>query len=176
MTQNNGLKKSALTGSDREKYVEKIRTSEGYITHRVHKARFGQNDIFGCIDVLSYDPWGLWMDQISTVHHISDKVKEIERMLKNPPENTLNHIMVHGVDGYATGSGKNRTIHITRHVTLEWLEDGEWERTEMPVPELASEGSIEMKGDDRATMNPPENKSPEINSKSMTNKNKKVKP
>jgi len=28
----------------------------------------------------------------------------------------------------------------------------------------------------RATMNPPENKSPEINSKSMTNKNKKVKP
>ena len=45
----------------------------------------------------------------------------------------------------------------------------------MPVLELTSEDSIEMKGNDRATMNPPENKSPEINSKKMENKNRKVK-
>ena len=126
-------KRYPLTGSDREKYIERIRKSDGYVTHRVHKARFGPNDIFGCIDIISYDPWGLLMDQVSTVHHISDKVKEIERMLKVPPENTLNHIKVHGIDGYATGKGKARKIHVTRYVVLEWLEDGTWEREEIAI-------------------------------------------
>ena len=57
----------------------------------------------------------------------------------------------------------------------QWIDDDDWERTEMPVPELASEGSDVMKGNGRATMNPSENKAPEINSKKMENKNKRVK-
>ena len=65
---------------------------------------------------------------------------------------------------------------ITRHVMEQWIDDDDWERTEMPVPELASEDSIGLKGNDRATMNPPENKAPEINSKKTENKNKRVKP
>jgi hypothetical protein len=56
----------------------------------------------------------------------------------------------------------------------QWIDDDDWERSEMPVPELTSEDSIEMKDDDRATMNPPKNKAPEIKAKKKENKNKRA--
>ena len=165
-----------LTSRDREQYVHKLRTRAGRIAWTVNKARFGQNDILGCIDTISYTPWDIFLDQTSTVHHIADKRAEITRMLRDAPETPGVVIFIHGIDGYREKQGNEWVPVITRHVMEQWIDDDDWERTEMPVPELASEGSVEMKGNDRTTMNPPENKSPEINSKSMTNKNKKVKP
>ena len=115
------------------------------------------------------------MDQTSTVNHISHKRAEIKRMLINAPETAGVSIYVHGIDGYRERKGNEWVPVITRHVMEQWMDDDDWERTEMPVPELASEDSIEMKGNDRSTMNPPENKAPEINSKKTENKNKRAK-
>ena len=165
-----------LTSRDREQFVHEYRKIQGRIPWTVNKARFGQNDILGCIDTISYDPWEIVLDQTSTVNHISHRKREIQRMLHHSPEVPDVRVVVHGVDGHREKKDNEWVPVITRHVMEQWIDDDDWERTEMPVPELASEGSVEMKGNGRATMNPPENKSPEINSKSMTNKNKKVKP
>ena len=164
-----------LTSKDREHYVHKLRAREGRIAWTVNKSRFGQTDILGCIDTISYTPWDIYMDQTSTVNHISHKRAEIKRMLINAPETAGVSIFIHGIDGYREKKGNEWVPVITRHVMEQWIGDDDWERTEMPVPELASEGSDVMKGNDRATMNPPENKAPKINSKKMENKNRKVK-
>ena len=164
-----------LTSKDREHYVHKLRAREGRIAWTVNKSRFGQTDILGCIDTISYTPWDIYMDQTSTVNHISHKRAEIKRMLINAPETAGVSIFVHGIDGHRERKGNEWVPVITRHVMEQWIDDEDWERTEMPVPELASEDSIEMKGNDRSTMNPPENKAPKINSKKMENKNKRAK-
>jgi hypothetical protein len=112
-----------LTGPDREKYVQAIRSNEGRITHRVHKSTYGQNDIFG-IDVISYSPYDIIMDQTTTTGHMSDRAKKIEYMLKEPPEVVEIKVYVHGIDGYKLKD----EIHITRHIIYEWLDDGTWEK------------------------------------------------
>jgi len=156
-----------LTSKDREHYVHKLRAREGRIAWTVNKSRFGQNDILGCIDTISYTPWDIYMDQTSTVNHISHKRAEIRRMLINAPETVGVSIFVHGIDGYREKRDNVWVPVITRHVMEQWIDDDDWERTEMPVPELASEGSVEMKGNGRATMNPSEPRQPKTNSKRM---------
>ena len=165
-----------LTSKDRENYVHKLREREGRIAWTVRKSRFGQNDILGCVDTISYDPWGIILDQTSTIRHISDRKREIQRMLHHSPEVPDVRVVVHGVDGHRERKGNEWVPVITRHVMEEWIDDDDWERTEMPVPELASEGSVEMKGNGRATMNPPEPRQPKTNSKRTQNKLQKVKP
>jgi hypothetical protein len=164
-----------LTSKDREHYVHKLRAREGRIAWTVNKSRFGQNDILGCIDTISYTPWDIYMDQTSTVNHISHKRAEIRRMLINAPETVGVSIFVHGIDGYREKRDNVWVPVITRHVMEQWIDDDDWERTEMPVPELASEGSVEMKGNGRATMNPPEPRQPKTNSKRTHYKIEKVK-
>ena len=164
-----------LTSRDREQYVHKLRTREGRIAWTVNKSRFGQNDILGCIDTISYTPWDIYMDQTTTVSHISPRRAEIKRMLINAPETAGVSIFVHGIDGYRERKGNVWVPVITRHVMEQWIDDDDWERTEMPVPEWTSEGSYEMKGTGRATMNPSENGRAKMNSKSVMNKNRKVK-
>ena len=166
--------KKPLTSKDREHYVHKLREREGRIAWTVNKSRFGQNDILGCIDTISYDPWGIILDQTSTIRHISDRKREIQRMLINAPETLRVSIFVHGIDGYRERKGNVWVPVITRHVMEQWIDD-DWERTEMPVPELASDGSVEMKGNHTASMNPPEPRQPKTNSKRMQNKIQKVK-
>ena len=136
------LKKKPLTGKDREKYIHGLRESEGRITWTVNKAKFGQNDILGCIDTISYSPFDIYLDQTSTVHHISDKKAEIIRMLKNAPETINIVIRVHGVDGYRLGD----QIVITRYVRETWLEDGTWEREQIYPPESITGDLRGMKG------------------------------
>ena len=169
------IMRKPLTSKDRENYVHKLREREGRIAWTVNKSRFGQNDILGCVDTISYTPWDIYMDQTSTIHHLSDRKREIQRMLINAPETSGVSIFVHGIDGYREKRDNVWAPVITRHVMEQWIDDDGWERTEMPVPELASEGSVEMKGNGRATMNPPEMKKPEIDYKSVENKNRKVK-
>ena len=164
-----------LTSRDREQYVHKLRTREGRIAWTVNKSRFGQNDILGCIDTISYTPWDVFLDQTSTVNHISHKRTEIVRMLRDAPETPGVVIFIHGIDGYREKQGKEWVPVITRHVRELWIDDDDWERTEMPVPEWTSEGSYEMKGTGRATMNPSENGRAKMNSKGVINKNRKVK-
>ena len=45
-----------LTSKDREHYIHKLREREGRVAWTVNKSRFGQNDILGCIDTISYTP------------------------------------------------------------------------------------------------------------------------
>ena len=170
------ITRKPLTSKDRENYVHMLREREGRVAWTVNKSRFGQNDILGCIDTISYDPWGIILDQTSTIRHISDRKREIQRMLINAPETAGVSIFVHGIDGYRERKGNEWVPVITRHVMEQWIDDDDWERTEMPVPELASEGSVKTKGDGRATMNPPENGRAKTNSKRMQNKLQKVKP
>ena len=169
------IMRKPLTSKDREHYVHRLRAREGRIAWTVNKSRFGQNDILGCIDTISYTPWDIYMDQTSTVNHISHKRAEIKRMLINAPETSGVSIFVHGIDGYRERKGNEWVPVITRHVMEQWIDDDDWERTEMPVPELASEGSDEMKSNGRATMNPPEARQPKTNSKRTQNKLQKVK-
>ena len=169
------ITRKPLTSKYRENYVHKLREREGRIAWTVRKSRFGQNDILGCVDTISYDPWGIILDQTSTIRHISDRKREIQRMLHHSPEVPDVRVVVHGVDGHREKKENVWVPVITRHVVEQWIDDGDWERTEMPVPELASEGSDEMKGNDRATMNPPENGRAKTNSKRMQNKLQKVK-
>ena len=89
------------------------------------------------------------MDQTSTVNHISHKRAEIKRMLINAPEASGVSIFVHGIDGYREKKGNEWVPVITRHVMEQWIDDDDWERSEMPVPELASEGSDVMKPNGR---------------------------
>ena len=165
-----------LTSKDRENYVHKLREREGRIAWTVRKSRFGQNDILGCVDTISYDPWGIILDQTSTIRHISDRKREIQRMLHHSPEVPDVRVVVHGVDGHREKKENVWVPVITRHVVEQWIDDGDWERTEMPVPELASDGSVEMKSDGRATMNPPETRHQKTNSKRTHYKIEKVKP
>ena len=182
MSLHNGTKRKSgrimrkpLTSKDREHYVHGLREREGRTAWTVNKSRFGQNDILGCIDTISYTPWDIYMDQTSTVNHISHKRAEIRRMLINAPETPGVSIFIHGIDGYRERKGNVWVPVVTRHVMEQWIDDDDWERTEMPVPELASEGSDEMKGNDRATMNPPETRQPKTNYKRTQNKLQKVK-
>ena len=131
-----GLTRKPLTSKDREHYVHNMREKEGRTAWTVNKASFGQNDILGCIDTISYDPWEIILDQTSTVRHISDKKTEIKKMLKNAPETAGVSIYIHGVDGYRELRDKKWIPVITRHVMEKWIDDGEWERTEMPVHEF----------------------------------------
>ena len=170
------IMRKPLTSKDRENYVHKLREREGRVAWTVNKSRFGQNDILGCIDTISYTPWDIYMDQTSTVNHISHKRAEIKRMLIDAPETAGVSIFVHGIDGYRERKGNEWVPVITRHVMEQWIDDDDWERTEMPVPELASEGSVKTKGDGRASMNPPEIRHQKTNSKRMQNKLQKVKP
>ena len=124
-----------LTSRDREQYVHKLRTREGRIAWTVNKSRFGQNDILGCIDTISYTPWDIFLDQTSTVNHISHKRAEIVRMLRDAPETSGVVIFVHGIDGYREKQGKDWIPVITRHVVEEWKDNGEWERIQIYPPE-----------------------------------------
>jgi hypothetical protein len=128
------IMRKPLTSKDRENYVHKLREREGRVAWTVNKSRFGQNDILGCIDTISYDPWEIIMDQTSTIHHISDKKKEIQRMLQHSPEVSGIRIVVHGVDGYQIMQGKKWIPVISRHVEETWIDD-EWEREEVPIGE-----------------------------------------
>ncbi len=123
-----------LTSRDREQFVHEYRKSQDRIPWTVNKARFGQNDMLGCIDTISYDPWEIILDQTSTIHHVSDKKREIQRMLHHSPEVSGIRIVVHGVDGYRIMQGKKWIPVITRHVEETWIDD-EWEREEVPIDE-----------------------------------------
>ena len=127
-----------LTSRDREQYVHKLRTREGRIAWTVNKSRFGQNDILGCIDTISYTPWDVFLDQTSTVNHISHKRAEIKRMLINAPETAGVSIFVHGIDGHRERKGNEWVPVITRHVMEEWKGTDEWERIEIPLSELTT--------------------------------------
>ena len=137
-----------LTSRDREQYVHKLRTREGRIAWTVNKSRFGQNDILGCIDTISYTPWDIFLDQTTTVHHIADKRAEITRMLMDAPETPGVVVFVHGIDGYREKQGKDWVPVITRHVMEEWKDTGEWERIEIPLSESTTGDSRGMKGDE----------------------------
>ena len=126
-------KRLPLTSRDREQYVHQYRIEQNMVAWTVNKARFGQNDILGCIDTISYDPYQIILDQTSTVHHISDKIKEIKRMLRNAPESIEILIEVHGIDGYRIRKEKKWTPVVTRHVKYTWVETDEWEKEEVPV-------------------------------------------
>ena len=130
--------KKPLTSKDREHYVHKLREREGRIAWTVNKSRFGQNDILGCIDTISYDPWGIILDQTSTIRHISDRKREIQRMLHHSPEVPDVRVVVHGVDGHREKKENVWVPVITRHVMEQWIDDDDWERYEMPVPEINS--------------------------------------
>ena len=95
-------------------------------------------------------------------------------MLHHSPEVPDVRVVVHGVDGHREKKDNEWVPVITRHVMEQWIDD-DWERTEMPVPELASDGSVEMKGNHTATMNPPEIKHQKTNSKRTHYKIEKVK-
>ena len=125
-------KRKPLTSRDREQFVHEYRKNQGRIPWTVNKSSFGQNDILGCIDTISYDPWEVILDQTSTIHHISDKKREIQRMLKHSPETSDIKIVVHGVDGYRIRQEKKWIPVISRHVIETWIDD-EWEREDMPI-------------------------------------------
>ena len=130
------IMRKPLTSKDREHYVHKLREREGRIAWTVNKSRFGQNDILGCIDTISYTPWDIYMDQTSTVNHISHKRAEIKRMLIDAPETPGVSIFVHGIDGYRERKGNEWVPVITRHVMEKWIDDDDWERTEMQCRKL----------------------------------------
>ena len=143
------IMRKPLTSRDREQYVHKLRTREGRIAWTVNKSRFGQNDIFGCIDTISYTPWDIYMDQTSTFNHISHKRTEIVRMLRDAPETPGVVIFIHGIDGYREKQGKEWVPVITRHVMEEWKGTDEWDRIEIPLSELTTgdlRGSKQEKG------------------------------
>lgn len=129
-----------LTSRDREQYIHRMRENEGRVTWTVNKSSFGQNDILGCIDTISYTQWDIILDQTSTVRHISDKRREIERMLHDAPETQLTLIFVHGIDGYREKQGTKWVPVITRHVTEKWIDSGEWEREEITPRRFLSTG------------------------------------
>ena len=137
-----------LTSRDREQYVHKLRTREGRIAWTVNKSSFGQNDILGCIDTISYTPWDIYLDQTSTVHHIPDKRKEIMRMLKKAPETSGVFIFVHGLDGYRIREGKKWIPIIARHVMETWLGDDDWERIEMPISKRQNGSNLNEQGEE----------------------------
>lgn len=129
------LKKKSLTAKDREQFIHRYRESQGRIAWTNHKVRFGQQDIFGCIDTISYAPERIILDQTSTINHMSHKRAEIVRMLKSPPNTDHIKIVVHGVDGYRLGDDRI----ITRHVMETWLIGGTWNREQIyPLESIRS--------------------------------------
>ena len=140
-----------LTSRDREQYVHKLRTREGRIAWTVNRARFGQNDILGCIDTISYTPWDIFLDQTTDVSNISHRRAEIKRMLMDAPETPGVVIFVHGIDGYREKQGKDWVPVITRHVMEEWKDTDEWERIEIPLSESTTGDSRGMKGNEGIT-------------------------
>ncbi len=166
-------KKKPLTSRNREQYVHEYRKSQGRIPWTVNKSSFGQNDILGCIDTISYDPWEIIMDQTSTIHHIPDKKKEIQRMLQHSPEVSGIRIVVHGVDGYQIMQGKKWIPVISRHVEETWIDD-EWEREEVPIGETQpSKYHEELTSECNITYELKEQ--PQIVSKSKMNKKHSIK-
>lgn len=151
-----------LTSGDREQYIHALREKQGRIAWTVHKSSFGQNDILGCVDTISYTSSDIILDQTSTVREISHKRIEYRRIV----------ICVHGVDGFREKIEKKWSPVITRHVMETWQPDGTWKRKEMPIVnqdliKLKSEGTPEynyiMKEDDEV----------QIVLKSNTNKNRR---
>ena len=124
-----------LTGPDREKMIEAWRIAQGRKVRRVLKSTFGKNDILG-MDVLSYSPLDFYLDQVTTVRHISDRKKKIVEILEEPPKFLIIGVFVHGIDGYRIGKEKI----MERWVMEEWLYDGTWERTEIPPVDFYSGG------------------------------------
>ena len=126
-------KRQPLTSRDREQYVHQYRIDQNMVAWTVNKARFGQNDILGCIDTISYDPYQIILDQTTSVSNVSYKRIEIKRMLLNAPESIEILIEVHGIDGYRIRKEKKWTPVVTRHVKYTWVETDEWEKEEVPV-------------------------------------------
>lgn len=122
-----------LTSRDREQYIHTLRENQNRIAWTVNKSRFGQNDILGCIDTISYTPWNIFLDQTSTIAHISDKRRDIEQTLEFPPLLPSVKIVIHGLDGYRIKQGKKWVPVFTRHVMEEWMANGKWNRVEMPI-------------------------------------------
>ena len=166
-------KKKPLTSRDREQFVHEYRKNQGRIPWTVNKSSFGQNDILGCIDTISYDPWEIILDQTSTVHHISNKKREIQRMLKHSPETSDIKIVVHGVDGYRIRQEKKWIPVITRHVEETWIDD-EWEREEVQIDENRLHRFDESMVSECNTINDNKDGS-KIKSKVMKNKKHSVK-
>ena len=167
------LQTKPLTSRDREQYVHEYRKSQGRIPWTVNKARFGQNDMLGCIDTISYDPWEIILDQTSTVHHIPDKKREIQRMLHHSPETSDIKIVVHGVDGYRIRQEKKWIPVISRHVEETWIDD-EWERAEVPIDENRLHRFEESMVSECNTIED-DKEAPKIKSKVMGNKKQVVK-
>ena len=166
-------KKKPLTSRDREQYVHEYRKSQGRIPWTVNKSSFGQNDMLGCIDTISYDPWEIILDQTSTIHHTSDKKKDIQKMLHHSPEVSGIRIVVHGVDGYRIMQGKKWIPVISRHVEETWIDD-EWEREEVPIGETQpSKYHEELTSECNITSELKEQ--PQIVSKSKMNKKHSIK-
>ena len=76
------------------------------------------------------------MDQTTTVSHISPRRAEIKRTLINAPETAGVSIFVHGIDGHRERKGNEWVPVITRHVMEKWIDDDDWERTEMQCRKL----------------------------------------
>jgi len=153
------ITRKPLTSGDREQYIHAFREKQGRIAWTVHKSSFGQNDILGCVDTISYTPSDIILDQTSTVREISHKRIEYRRMLKKPSQSKRIVSCVHGVDGFREKIEKKWSPMITRHVMETWLPDGTWKREEMPIVnqapiKLKSEGIPEynytMKEDEQA--------------------------
>ena len=82
-----------LTGPDREKMIEAWRIAQGRKVRRVLKSTFGKNDILG-MDVLSYSPLDFYLDQVTTVRHISDRKKKIVEMIFVPVYAFLRFLLI----------------------------------------------------------------------------------
>ncbi|MGP6240468.1 hypothetical protein ACNF40_08730 [Cuniculiplasma sp. SKW4] len=131
VTKNVKITQKPLTSRDREQYVHRFRENQGRISWTVRKASFGQNDILGCVDTISYTPSRIIFDQTSTVHHIPDKRKEYQRMLQNSPTHPGIMVCIHGVEGYRKKIDGKWIPVITRHVIETWLPDSSWKREEV---------------------------------------------
>ena len=125
------ITRKPLTSGDRERYVHRYRQSQGKVSWTVHKSSFGQNDILGCVDTISYSPSRIILDQTSTVHHIPDKRKEYRRMLQKSPTNPGIMVCIHGVEGFRKKIDGKWIPVITRHVIETWLSDDSWKREEV---------------------------------------------
>lgn len=127
------ITRKPLTSGDREQYIHALREKQGRIAWTVHKSSFGQNDILGCVNTISYTSSDIILDQTSTVREISHKRIEYRRMLKKPSQSRRIVICVHGVDGFREKIEKKWSPVITRHVMETWQPDGTWKRKEMPI-------------------------------------------
>jgi hypothetical protein len=122
-----------LTSKDRERYVHATRENAGMTAWTVQKSSFGQNDILGCIDTISYKPRIIYLDQTTSISNVAPRQRKIENSLKAPPATSSIVISVHGIDGYKEKFGIDWIPVITRHVQCVWLPDGSWTRTEKEI-------------------------------------------